>query len=325
MRALKLVLLILALVPTAWLRAPKPEPSRDQSVRIVDLMPALRGTLPQTGALTLVGAWQLVGRGRSLGTLSALAQTKGGFVAVGDRGGVLWFARPDQPGAWQARLDRLVHLEWRKYRYPTDAESLFVEPGSGALVVGYEDAAMLERFSPDLARRERILLPALAEWPENQGAEAMARLADGRTLIVGETYSGWLDRTRHPGLIFRAAPKPYEKPARFELVMPHGYKPSEFAQMPDGRLLVLGRHFGLTGFRSVIAAFTPQEVRPGAQVTPHVLARIDDPRIRDNFEGMTVTREPDGSQVVWLVSDSNEMVLAQRTLLLKLRIGPEAR
>jgi hypothetical protein len=56
-----------------------------------------------------------------------------------------------------------------------------------------------------------------------------------------------------------------------------------------------------------------------------VIARIDDPRIHDNYEGMAVTREADGSQIVWLVSDSNEMVWAQRTLLLKLRIGPEAR
>ena len=58
-------------------------------------------------------------------------------------------------------------------------------------------------------------------------------------------------------------------------------------------------------------------------ITPQVLARIDDPRIRENYEGMTVTREKDGSQAIWLISDSNEMVWAQRTLLLKLRIGPE--
>jgi hypothetical protein len=73
--------------------------------------------------------------------------------------------------------------------------------------------------------------------------------------------------------------------------MPAGYCPSELAQMPDGRLLVQGRRFGRTGF----------------------------------YKAITVTREADGSQLVWLVSDSNEMVLLQRTLVLKLRIGPEAR
>ncbi|WP_421836366.1 esterase-like activity of phytase family protein [Novosphingobium sp.] len=325
MRAFKLALLILALVPATWLRAPKPEPSSDPAVHLADLMPTLRSDLPQMGALQLAGVWQIKGRARSLGTLSGLAGTDDGFVAVGDRGGVLWFTRPDRAGAGHAHLDRLIHLEWRKHRYATDAESVFVEPASGDLVVGYEDKPMLQRFSPDLARHEAIPLPALAEWPENQGAEAMTRLADGRTLIIGETYSRWLDRTRHPALIFPGTPRPSEDPARFVLIMPDGYRPSELAQMPDGRLLVLGRHFGLLGFRSVIVVFAPQDVRPGAVVTPQVLARIDDPRIRDNYEGMTVTREADGSQAIWLISDSNEMVWAQRTLLLKLRIGPEVR
>lgn len=325
MRALKLALLILALVPTLWLRGPKSPDVRDPGVGLVDLMPALRGHLPATGALRLEGAWQITGRARMLGTLSGLAQAQRGLVAVGDRGGIIWFARPDRPGPWHPRLGRLVNLDWQKVRYPTDAESVIIEPGSGDLIVGYEDAPMLERFSPDLARRSRIPLPVLAEWPGNQGPEAMTRLADGRTVIVGETYAHWLDRTRHPGLIFPGAPRPFESPARFEMVMPAGYRPSELAQMPDGRLLVLGRHFSVMGFRSVIAVFGPRDIRPGAVITPQVIARIDDPRIRDNYEGMTVTREADGSQLVWLVSDSNEMVLLQRTLVLKLRIGPEAR
>lgn len=325
MRALKLSLLIVALVPTLWFYGPKPPPPRDTRIGLVDLMPVLRGSLPATGVLQLEGAWQITGRVRTLGTLSSLAQTQGGLVSVGDRGGILWFARPDRPGPWHARLASLVNLEWRKYRYPTDAESVFVEPGGDDLIVGYEDAPTLERFSPDLARRSRIPLPVLAEWTENQGPEAMTRLADGRTVIIGETYARWFDRTRHPALIFPGTPRPIETPQRFELVMPAGYRPSDLAQMPDGRLLVLGRHFSLMGFQSVVAVFAPQDVRPGAAITPKVVARIDDPRIRDNYEGMTVTREADGSQMVWLISDSNEMVWAQRTLVLKLRIGPAVR
>lgn len=323
MRALKLALLILALVPTVWLRGEAPARAQGGAIQLVDLMPALGHSLPDTGTLQLLGAWQLRGPDRNLSTLSGLAQTRGGFVAVGDRGGVLWFARPDRPGAWHARLTRLVHLNWRKYRYPTDVEAALVDPQTGELVVAYEDAPMLERYSPDLARRRRIAMPALAEWSENQGPEAMVLLADGRTVIVGETYARWLDRTRHPGFVYAGIPHPDETPARFELVMPAGYRPSELAQMPDGRLLVLGRHFSLAGFRSVIAVFAPEDVRPGAVITPRVMALIADPRLRDNYEGMTVTREADGSQMVWLISDSNEMVWAQRTLLLKLRIGPE--
>lgn len=325
MRAFKLALLFLALAPVTWLREPRAEPPRDTSAHLVDLGAGLRQSPPQIGALRLEGAWQITGRSRELATLSALAQTNGGFVAVGDRGAVLWFSRPDRPGPWRARLDQLIHLDWQIYHYPVDAESLFVDPASGALVVGYEDAPKLERYSPDLAKRETIPVPALAAWPDNQGPEAMTRLADGRTVIIGESYAHWLDAARHPGLVFPSLPRPFEEPARFEIVMPWGYRPSEMAQMPDGRLLVLGRYFSFTSFHSVIAIFAPQDVRPGAVITPRVIARIDDPRIRDNYEGMTVTREADGSQMVWLTSDSNEMVWAQRTLLLKLRIGPEVR
>jgi hypothetical protein len=37
---------------------------------------------------------------------------------------------------------------------------------------------------------------------------------------------------------------------------------------------------------------------------------------------MTVTREADGGEAIWLISDNNQMVWAQRTLLLKLRFKP---
>jgi len=325
MRAFKLALLILALVPAVWLRAPKPVPPRETRIGLVDLMPALGAELPETGALHLVGAWQITGRTKGLTTLLGLAQTRRGLVAVGDRGHVLWFARPDGSGPWQTHFDRLVHLDWRKHHYPLDAEAVIVMPGSDDLVVAYEDAPLLERYSADLVTRQQITLPVLAPWQGNRGPEAMTQLADGRTVIVGETYARWLDRTRHQGLIFAGIPRSFENPARFELVLPAGYRPSELAQMPDGRLLVLGRNFSFAGFRSVIAVFTPQEVRPGAVISPRVIARIADPRIRDNYEGMTVTREADGSQMVWLISDSNETVWVQRTILLKLRIGLEVR
>lgn len=323
MRALKLALLILALVPTVWLRSAQMPPPGNPGIHLADLMPTLRDSLPDTGALQLEGVWQILGQARLLGTLSGLAHTQGGLVAVGDRGGILWFPRPDRPGPWHARASRLINLNWNKYHFPTDAEAVMVDPASGDLVVAYEDAPRLERYSPDLSWRSPIPLPVLAEWPDNKGAEAMARLADGRTVIVGEGYLRGLDRTRHPALIFEGMPRPFETPKRFVLVLPDGYRPCELTRMPDGRLLVLGRRFSLAGFRSVIAIFAPQDVYPGAVVTPDVIARIDDPRIRDNYEGMTVTREADGSQMVWLIADSNEMTLLQRTLLLKLRIGPE--
>jgi len=69
----------------------------------------------------------------------------------------------------------------------------------------------------------------------------------------------------------------------------------------------------------VILTADPAQLHPGAVLQTQEIARIDDPRIRDNYEGMTVTRAADGSVSIWLISDSNLMVALQRTLVLKLR------
>ncbi len=328
MRVFALILLILALVPAVYLRAPKPAPPADQPMVFEDLMPALRreGSLPAARPLELAGAWQLHGGFPQSATLSGLTQAGGGMVAVGDRGAVLWFARPDRPKPDHAaprpiRLARLINLDWRKHRHPTDAESVAVLAGTGDLLVGYEDPPALLRFSRNLALRARTPLPELVERTLNRGPEAMTALADGRTVVIGESHARWFDRTMHTGLIFSGLPKSDEVAKRFTVRMPPGVRPCELAQMPDGRLLVLGRSFSLAGFRTEISVIAPAEIRPGAAITPRILARIDDPRIRDNYEGMTVTREPDGSAALWLLSDSNQMVWAQRTLLLKLRFN----
>jgi hypothetical protein len=323
MRTLKLALLIFALIPAVYIKVPRPPPVGGAQVVLQDLMPALRqaGPLPEAGGLRLEGAWRLTSDNGDFGNFSGLAQAKPGIVAVGDRGGVMMFTRPDLPGPWQPRLRRLITEDWRVSPHGSDAEAVAAEPETGALLVAYEDAPALQRFSADLATHTAIPVPVLREWPPNQGPEAMAHIADHRTIIVGEAYARWFDRSLHTGLIFAGEPRPYETPARFTLKMPAGYRPSELAPMPDGRLLVLGRSFSFAGFRSVIAVFDAAAVRPGATIVPRVIARINDPRIRENYEGMTVTREPGGNLAIWLISDSNEMVWAQRTLLLKLRLA----
>lgn len=179
-------------------------------------------------------------------------------------------------------------------------------------------------YPADRALPERISLPVLREWSNNQGPEAMTKLADGRTIVLGEVYSHWFDRRAHPGFVFPGRPHNQENPARFEITMPEGFRPTELAQLPDGRVLVLGRTLTASGFVSVIAAFDPTQIRAGAMLIPRLIATISRPDIRENYEGMTCVRDADGSIAVWLISDSNTTVWAQRTLLLKLRVKPGA-
>lgn len=299
-------------------------PFANPHVERIDLMPALvrSGDVPRLGGLELAGAWQLVSPDTGFGNLSALGQfADGRMVAVGDRNTFMIFPRPDAPGTWRPVMGRPFLHHIRGIQMQGDAESLSVDPRTQQVLVGYENALNLIRMSPQMQPIGKISIPAMREWPPNQGPEAMARLADGRLVIVAEVYGHAFNRRLHPALVFPGEPKSFEVPGRFEVAMPEGYRPTELAQLPDGRLLLLGRKFTIAGFRSVILTADPKQLRPGAVLQTHEIARIDDPRIRDNYEGMVITREADGSVSIWLISDSNLMVALQRTLVLKLRFG----
>lgn len=322
MRSIKLVLLLLALGLLAVVRGPAPDANFDRRVWRIDLLPGLdaAGVARRIGPFELVGAWQFVSHHRDFGNFSALGQTGDGrMVAVGDKDGLMWFTRPDRPGPWHAKIAQPFTGDWRRTPIYGDAEALSVDPHDGSLLLAYEGVPAMFRFRADLTHPQRIDIPALGAFQPNQGPEAMAQLADGRTAIFIEEYAGTFDRRSHVGLLFPSAPRPGEQPARFTVEMPEGYRPTELAVLPDRRVLVLGRTFGLTGFRSVIGLVDPAAIRAGATVTVREIARITDPRIAENYEGMAVTSEPDGGYAVWLVSDSNEMDWAQRTLMLKLR------
>jgi hypothetical protein len=325
MRRLATLLLVLALVPTIYVRQPFPPPSDDNRVFFHDLLPGLRdahGAAPRYGALTLAGAWQLTSPNHDFGNFSALAvRNAHDLLAVSDRNAIMVFTRPDQPGPWHTWQRETIHQAWRGQEIDTDSESVSVDPRSGAVLIGYEGAPRFHLFSADFAHDRKIPAPVLSEWPNNQGPEALRQLADGRTVVIGEVFAPWWSRRRHTGLIWPGLPRANQAPARFELVMPEGYRPVELAQAPDGRLLVLGRKFTLDGFRTVVTVVPdPRAIHPGATVTPQPIAWIDDPRIRDNYEGMVTTPEPGGGTAIWLISDSNQMVWLQRTLLLKLML-----
>ncbi|NKJ42727.1 esterase-like activity of phytase family protein [Novosphingobium sp. SG720] len=325
MRRIALFLLILALVPAIYVRQHLPPPSPYRPVIYHDLLPGLRaaGHDPRYGALTLTGAWQLTSANPDFGNFSALAvRSSGDLLAVSDRNAVMVFSRPDRPGPWHTWQRDTIRQAWRGQEIDTDSESVSVDPRSGNVLIGYEGTPRFHLFSADFTHDRKIAAPVLMEWPNNQGPESLRQLADGRTVAIGEVYAHWWSRRRHTGLIWPGLPRPNQAPARFELIMPEGYRPVELAQAPDGRLLVLGRKFTLGGFRTVVTLVAdPRAIRPGAQVEAQPIAWIDDPRIRDNYEGMVATPEADGSTAIWLISDSNQMVWLQRTLLLKLKLS----
>lgn len=325
MRPLSALLLAFAAMATVLLREAPADPEAPAPIWRSDLIPALRAGPPVSGLgpFALAGAWRMQSSGRQFGNYSALGVLRDGqLVALSDRSSILVFGRPDRPGRWTARMTPLhVPLDRSDYSWG-DGESLLVLPGSGDLMLVDEGTPELFTFTETLHRIGKRTIPALREWGGNQGPEASALLADGRTVMLQEGYARAGDATLHGGFIFAGVPRDRESPQRFQINMPAGYRPTELARLPDGRLLLLGRKFTLGGFRSLVAVLDPAAIRPGALVHPRELARITDPRLRDNYEGMTVTPEPGGHIAVWMISDSNDMVVLQRTLLLKLVADP---
>jgi len=319
-RRLAVLLLALVAIPLVSWRDAHPPPPPGPRIWIRDLLPGL--AVPRRyGPFALAGVWQIGGDRAAIGNYSALGMLSDGtFAGLSDRGTLLTFSRPDRPGPWFAHSAQPLSLNDSFGQAHSDGEAMVILPPHDDVLLIYEGTPDLLRFTRDLRHFQRITVPALSAWPENQGPEASMRLADGRMVMLEEGYDPWWDARGHEGLVFPGLPRTGQDPARFHLILPQGWRPTELTQAPDGMLLLLERKFTLTGFRTAIAAIDPAAFRPGATVRPTELARIEDPRIRDNYEGMTVTREADGGLALWIISDSNAMVWFQRTLLLKLRI-----
>jgi hypothetical protein len=110
---------------------------------------------------------------------------------------------------------------------------------------------------------------------------------------------------------------PGTRATQFRYRPPAGYRVTDSAFLPDGRLLVLNRRFTLLGaFRVVLTIVRlPERVTEGMMVTGEEIARFEPPVVTDNYEALSVTRE-EGRTILWIASDDNYFSL-QRTLLLR--------
>lgn len=293
--------------------------------RPVALDPARPG-LRRVGGLRYLGGVELRAEARTFGGYSALAVQGDRFTLLGDKGNLLAFR---MGGDWRPRAARAFDLPagprtgWRNG--DRDSESLALDPRTRRWWVGFEVYDEIWRYAPGFARAERARAPAaMRNWPSTGGAEAMARLADGRFVVLGERAllprgPGGKRPSGRVGLIFAGDPTDRRTvPARFTYRPGASFDPVDMAELPDGRVLVLERGFALP-FRwsNRLAVVARGAIRPGAVVSGQEVARLAAPLIHDNFEGLAVARES-GATALWLVSDDNQLPI-QRTLLLKFR------
>lgn len=276
----------------------------------------------RVGALTLLGGWRLSSVSPQFGGWSALHIDGDRVTAVGDAGTVLRFRLTRFGRAVDARIDSLPRSCGQGNENRTrDSESL---TGDGRnWWVGYESQTRICRLDQGFERGEAVYRPPLmAHWRKTGGPEAMVRLRDGRFLVFAEDPPrGMAER---PLLVFMGDPTdPRTRVTALGYRPPEGFDPTDAAELPDGRIIVLNRRFTpWTLFTSTVTIIDPAQFAAGSVIEGHVIARFAPPLVSDNFEGLAVTQES-GRTIVWMISDDNQMSW-QATYLLKFALDDGA-
>jgi hypothetical protein len=186
--------------------------------------------------------------------------------------------------------------------------------GHGLLAwVILERRNLVIRYDRGSWRRDSAAEPeAMGEWRANNGAEAMLRLPDGRFLVFSEGRGGVSE-----ALMFLGDPAvPGTAAVKMRYRPPEGYRITDAALTPDGRMLLINRDVSLLkgGFVAKLTTAPIPDIRAGALIEGEEIADLSRP-LSDNMEALSVTREG-GRTILWMASDNNYNSV-QRTLLLK--------
>ena len=144
----------------------------------------------------------------------------------------------------------------------------------------------------------------------------MTRLSDGRFLVLAEGGG-----PAHEGRLLPRAPDGTDRSLHFRYVAPSGYRPTDVAQLPDGRVLILLRELRWPmppRFGTKLVLADPATIRRGQDWSGTVLASLDGTGLEENYEGLAIEAGAGDTLNAWLISDDNSAA-TQRTLLLRLQ------
>lgn len=265
------------------------------------------------GALRYLDGWVLTSDDRRFGAVSGLGVDGAQLLALSDQGILFRFSPP--PGSSVEIIPLAEGPGSRASKIDRDSESLAL--AGDRFWIGYENSNQLWRHEiASLASTARVAPSAMRRWSANRGAEAMARLPDGRFLVIREDVD---DSGVSDALLFLGDPaEPGTVAVPLRIDPPEGERVTDAAALPDGRLLLLTRRFGVwSGWtaRLHLAALPPAA---GQLMPTREIASFEAPLTRDNMEAIAVAQEG-GRTIVWLASDDN-LITFQRTLLLKFEL-----
>lgn len=326
-RALALLLLILAVAPGTWLRTNRPSSTAPVALTFSEIsVPLGKEARSQLGPFRLESAWQMQSSHRMFGGYSALLSLdEGDFLAISDRGVLLRFSPPGLPQ--RPEIIETVFSRQVKGKVFRDFEAATRDPDTGTFWTALENYNVIARqhLTGNRLRLSGLAAPEeLARWSGNSGPEAMVRLADGRFLILREAFSDGWRGSRHQALILAGDPVEDSHAEAFSVIGPEGHSPTDMAQLPDGRVLVLFRRLVWplpARFACRLAIGDPADVEAGSEWELREVARLAGPLPVDNFEGLAIVPESDGTVGVWIISDDNRSAF-QSTLLWKLVVDP---
>ncbi len=276
------------------------------------------GTLEYRGGVVLRSADPL------FGGLSGLRWRDGWLLGVSDTGNWLRFRTVERGGRLvgiaDARIAAIVMPDGRPAARKRDVDAEALEWDARGVVVAFEQQHRLQywpAFRPGAAAGPTGAPPRVdyhsqtIAWPLNGGGEAMARLPDGRIVMISERARRGdgshdvllIDGRRAAGLGYRAPP---------------GFSPTDAVAIDARRLLVLNRRYDSSA-AAVLEIVDLAAMRPGGTLAGREIARLEPPLQVDNMEGLALRRE--GSEwIVYILSDDN-LSAGQRTLLLKFAIS----
>lgn len=269
----------------------------------------------RVGDLAFLAGWSLASDDRRFGGISSMQVADGGVTALSDAGILLRFALPAGAAAARVRLDPLPLGPGPATRKSNrDTEAMLIRGES--IWVGFEKHNMVWRYRrSDLRFMAAAQPPAMRRWRANSGPEAIARLADGRFLVFAE---GRRDGPALSDLLLFDG-DPAVAGTRTTLLRyrrPPGFRVTDAALLPDGRLFLLNRRVTwLGGLSAILTVADLGNLAPGATIEGREVAALRPPLTVDNMEALSVTVE-NGRTIVWIASDDNFNPL-QRTLLLK--------
>ena len=309
--------LLTTFAPVSLFRPPVPPPKTTLSLTPVPLHendPARK----TVGRLTYLGGWVLRSNDGRFGGISAMNVEADEITALSDAGSLFRFPVPGRqapeltilplpngPGAPEVKGDR-------------DTEAMAVHKQHAW--IAFEGRNQIWRYRRrDWTSDGRAAPSGMRSWSSNSGAEAMLRLADGRFIVFSEGQGR--PNGSSDALLFDGDPTLTGTAAQaMRYVAPTGFRITDAALLPDGRLLFLNRRVGLAdGVSAKLTLADAAAVAPGKSLWGQEVAHLKAPLTVDNMEALSVARE-NGRTIIWVASDDNFIPL-QRTLLLKFALA----